>query len=42
MLDQCRIDHAVVRADGAVATTTEAVRQAQVVEIEFADGRVTV
>ena len=34
--------YAVVRADGAVATTTEAVRQAQVVEIEFADGRVTV
>ena len=34
--------YAVVRADGAVATTTEAVRQAQVVDIEFADGRVTV
>ncbi len=34
--------YAVVRADGAVATTTGAVKAATSVEIEFADGRVTV
>ncbi len=34
--------YAVVRADGAVVTTTDAVRKAGSVEIEFADGRVTI
>ncbi len=33
--------YAVVRADGAVATTTADVRAARKVEVEFADGRVT-
>ena len=34
--------YAVVRGDGAVVTTTAGVRSAATVEIEFADGRVTV
>lgn len=34
--------YAVVRADGAVVTTTDAVKLATTVEIEFTDGRITV